>query len=1139
MTLPNTVSKSFAPGRARLLPSQDTSGAGGSAGASPYPRFRHAMRICCACAALCLWRPLEAGAAIGATTPFVCVEGEVGYLGGGAAVVSLTAPPDDPYSSAVLEASGHAYAQLTGAGQFVQWTNNTGQAITALNLRSCIPDAPAGGGIASSIGLYVNGAFRQAFSVNSLQNYCYEGTNYNGQIDKNPADGNPRGFWNDTHAFISGAAVAPGDTIRFQVDSSNTAAFYDIDVVDLEAPPPPSAQPTNSISITQYGAISNNINFDNTSAINNCFGAARAQKKSAWIPPGVFYFSAIHGGLNASGIAIAGAGPWYSVLYRLTPQGNTQGVANIITTSSCVLSNVALDCNGSSRAGSNNNGAVNFSGTNWLVDNVWIQHATSAFWCAGVNGVARNCRVLSVWSDGGNFNNVQSDDGIGMNLVYSNNFVRGTGDDAMAINSVNLNVFGSTTYYYTMMSNITYVNNTAIAPWGGKCIGLYGGAGDLCANNLLCDTARYLGLGVMKFGVNGSDLVSAVVTNNIVLHCGGNGYNQQQQGMMIGNGGDGQSVGAVANAYCAWNSIIDALYDGVGISTSTNIIFEHNTIISPGMDGVAVGAPDLGSGVTGYAVFNNNVLSNLPAGRAGFVNSAPGYVSGGVGNIGFTVPGPLPNPWLDQDLGSVAAVGGASCSKSTFTVAGSGADIGGGADAGHFVYQSASGDCAIAARVLTEELQTPAAKAGLMMRSSLDSSAMEASILVTPAHAVLFETRDAYGGSTSIAFTQAPPFPCWLRLTRAGDSLSGAYSLNGAAWTAIGSPVALGMTAKIEIGLAVASGADGALCSAMFDNVAAPGASYPGIRWEGDLIANLQSADLSPASSIWTNRASGASSVGNFSRAVGNLNVATLPWNATPVKALNVATNVRNAVVSALPVPASVSGDNPVSVEAWIYATAVNQQNSCAVAYGIQGGPGAPQEDREFNYCTPWGGGGVSGDFGGYDTAWHTTPAPGAWHYLAWTYDGATVKLYLDGALDAYNSPAAPLETPATVLAVGGGLDVASNLNVDGFQGYIAAVRVETGVLTAADIAANYALGLVAQPVSVSPFAFNFQTTAGHLQITWPQDHTGWHLQVQTNSSGGGLNGNWLDVPNSNLTNRMTLPLDSTNGSVFYRLAFP
>ncbi|MDB6066993.1 MAG: coagulation factor 5/8 type domain protein [Pedosphaera sp.] len=582
-----------------------------------------------ACIVACLFFCVgnTAHATVGAVTPFISYEAESGTLAGGAAVVSLTSAPTTQYSSPVLEASGHAYVQLTATGQSVTWTNISGQNFTAINLRSCIPDAPAGGGITNTIDLYVNGVFRQAFSVNSLQNYCYEGTNYNGQADKNPADGNPRGFWNDTHAFISGAAVAPGDTIKFQMDSSNTASFYYIDVVDFEAPPAPLAQPTNSLSILSYGAISNDITADNTTAINTCFSDAQTQGKTAWIPPGTFYFSAVHGGLNASGITIQGAGAWYSTLYRVTPAGNSQGVANIITTTSSTLRNVSLDCNASSRAGNNNNGAVNFSGNNWLVDNVWIQHVTSAFWCAGVGGTAQNCRVLSVWSDGGNFNNVQSANGIGMNLTYSNNFVRGTGDDAMAINSVNYNVFGNTTYYYTIMSNITYINNTAVGAWGGKGIGIYGGVNDVVTNNLLRDTARYIGLGVGKFGVNGSDLLSATVTGNTVLRCGGNGYLQQQQAMMIGNSGDGQGVGAVVNAYCANNTIINSLYSAVGFSTSSNIVFQYNTIINPGLDGIVVGPPYVGAGVVGNAIINSNTVTGLSAGRSAFTSGASGYAA--------------------------------------------------------------------------------------------------------------------------------------------------------------------------------------------------------------------------------------------------------------------------------------------------------------------------------------------------------------------------------------------------------------------------------------------------------------------------------------------------------------------------------
>jgi len=90
----------------------------------------------------------------------------------------------------------------------------------------------------------------------------------------------------------------------------------------------------------------------------------------------------------------------------------------------------------------------------------------SAFWCAGRWRRGAELRVLSVWSDGGNFNNVQSANGIGMNLTYSNNL---SGARAMmpwpSTRSI-YNVNGSTTTYYTIMSNITYVNNTAIAPWG-------------------------------------------------------------------------------------------------------------------------------------------------------------------------------------------------------------------------------------------------------------------------------------------------------------------------------------------------------------------------------------------------------------------------------------------------------------------------------------------------------------------------------------------------------------------------------------------------------------------------------------------------------------------------------------------------
>jgi hypothetical protein len=1074
----------------------------------------------------------SAHAAVGATVPFTSVEGESGYLGNGATVVFLTSAPTNPYSSPALEASGHAYVQLTNTGQYVQWTNNSGQSITAINLRSCIPDAPAGGGITSTIDLYVNGVFRQAFAVNSLQNYCYKGTNYNGQIDKNPADGDPRDFWNDTHAFIVGPPAAPGDTIRFQMDSSNTASFYYIDVVDMEAPPPALTSPDGALSITSFGAISNNSSFDNTSAINKCFNAAASQRKTAWIPPGTFYINADTGGLSANGITIQGAGPWYSTIYRVTPANNQQIIANIINATSCTLADVLLDCNSTSRAGNNNDGAVDFSGTNWLVTNVWIQHVTSSFWCAGVNGLAVNCRTLSTWADGGNFNNVQSSDGIGMNLIYSNNFVRGTGDDAMAINSVNYNVYGTTTNYYTTMSNVTCVNNTAIGPWGGKCLGIYGGINITVANNLLTDCPRYLGLGVGKFGVNGSDLFSATVTGNTLLRCGGNGYSQQQQGMTIGNGGDGQGMGIIENAYIASNTIIDALYDAVGFGTSTNIVLEYNTIVSPGLDGFVAGPPDLGSGVTGYAVLNFNTVTGIHTGYSPYVNATGNYIIGGIANSEFAIPAPVLSPWTNQDIGSVAIAGGATYFKDTFTLVGSGAGIGGAADAFHYVYQPITGDCSISAQVAAEETRNSSAQTGVMIRNSTDPADMEVSVLLTPGNGILFQWRAAYGGTTTNFAVPNVTAPCSVQLARNGNIFTASYSLDGATWTSIQTTPAIPMTSDVLIGMPVTSGLDGTMCSSMLDNVTVFNSlqQFAAVHWEGDLIVNLQSVDLSTTITAWTNRTSDTNSVGNFSSAA-NLVVTNATWNSQTIKALWVNDTLSHAVQSALPSPVEIIGNSPVSAEAWIFATAVNQQNSCVISYGTQGGPSFPEEDREFNYSDTCCGGGVSGDFGSYDTPWATTPAPGAWHYLAWTYDGATIRLYLDGKLNTDNSPASPLETPSTVIGVGAGIaNSGPNLGADAFQGFIAAARLESGVLTASDIATNYALGPLATAAAVTPGGLTAQVGDGQVVLNWNPVGNAASYDVESSSASNGI----YTTVASNLTNPSFADSGLSNGMTYY-----
>ena len=130
---------------------------------------------------------------------------------------------------------------------------------------------------------------------------------------------------------------------------------------------------------------------------------------------------------------------------------------------------------------------------------------------------------------------------------------------------------------------------------------------------------------------NGSDLLSATVTGNVVERCGGNAYVQKQPALHVGNGGDGQSVGTVANATVSGNTIKDALYDGVGFSTSAGIVFADNVIVSPGLDGIVI-SPPFYPAPAGSASLTGNVVTGLAPGNAAFSNLSSGYTVTQSGN---------------------------------------------------------------------------------------------------------------------------------------------------------------------------------------------------------------------------------------------------------------------------------------------------------------------------------------------------------------------------------------------------------------------------------------------------------------------------------------------------------------------------
>jgi len=105
--------------------------------------------------------------------------------------------------------------------------------------------------------------------------------------------------------------------------------------------------------------------------------------------------------------------------------------------------------------------------------------------------------------------------------------------------------------------------------------------------------------------------------------------------------------------------------------------------------------------------------------------------------------------WTSQDVGSVGVAGTSTQSASGFTVAGSGADIGGTTDAFRFVYQSLAGDCQVIARVASVPTNNAWSKAGAVIRETLSANAKNSTLVLSRDNGMDFSARNTAGGATT------------------------------------------------------------------------------------------------------------------------------------------------------------------------------------------------------------------------------------------------------------------------------------------------------------------------------------------------------------------------------------------------------
>jgi hypothetical protein len=158
----------------------------------------------------------------------------------------------------------------------------------------------------------------------------------------------------------------------------------------------------------------------------------------------------------------------------------------------------------------------------------------------------------------------------------------------------------------------------------------------------------------------------------------------------------------------------------------------------------------------------------------------------------------------------------------TYTIMASGADIWDSSDEFHFAYKQYSGTGVIIAKVESVQNTDEFAKAGVMIRDTLDPDSINTALLITPENGIRFQYRQATGGNTDREFVEGITAPHWVKLERTIGGLVRAYhSADGTTWEQLPMKTVT-MSTPLYIGLAVTSHNAELTCEAKFSNVSFP-----------------------------------------------------------------------------------------------------------------------------------------------------------------------------------------------------------------------------------------------------------------------------------------------------------------------------
>jgi len=391
----------------------------------------------------------------GADAPFIEYEAESAITDG------VIIGPDRMFGTLAAEASGRRAVRLDATGQSV--TVILDAPANALTVRASVPDALTCRSGDTTLAVMAGDRRVGRLALTPCYGWFYGDYPFTNDA----ASGGAHHVYD--HARLRLDDVLPtGTRLSLVMDSLSPAPWIVIDLIDVELIDPPAPPPVGAVSVTEFGA-------DPTGGLSSleAFKAAIAHgerhQRPVWIPPGDYR---IEGHLSVDNVALIGAGPWWSVLGGpgvgvFGQPAVTGGSRDVILRDFAIIGEVMDRVDEAPLNGVG--GAFNQS----LISNLFIQHTKAGLWLDGpFDGLmVTDLRILDQTADAVNFH------GGVTGSVVQNTFVRGTGDDGLAMWS-----------HPTPNSGNVFRNNTVIAPVLANGIAIYGGGDITVTDNVIADT---------------------------------------------------------------------------------------------------------------------------------------------------------------------------------------------------------------------------------------------------------------------------------------------------------------------------------------------------------------------------------------------------------------------------------------------------------------------------------------------------------------------------------------------------------------------------------------------------------------------------------------------------------------------------